>query len=112
VQKVPTFYAIVDKDIYALQTCKDKNTFITASNLFLTKWNKINDQQVKEFIEYFNSQWLVKNSSWYERIALGYPSTNNGLEATNAVIKKSHTMRERLPVGQFLNNILELLITW
>jgi hypothetical protein len=43
---------------------------------------------------------------------LGYPSTNNGLEATNAVIKQSHTMRERLPVGQFFNNILELLITW
>lgn len=99
-------------DIYALQTCKDEDTFVTASKLFVDKWNNVEDQQVTEFMEYFKSQWLLKNSNWYEGIALGYPSTNNGLEATNAVIKKSHTLRERLPVGQFLNNILELLITW
>lgn len=107
-----TKYKDLKQDIYALQTCKDESTFLKASNLFLEKWSGTDDDQVKEFIHYFNSQWLEKNSKWYEGIAVGYPSTNNGLEATNSVIKKEYTLRERLPVGQFLHNILELLVRW
>lgn len=57
-------------------------------------------------------QWLQKNSNWYEGVAIGYSSTNNGLESTNAVIKTEHTLRERLPVGQFLNNVQSLLLKW
>ena len=40
---------------------------------------------------------------------MGYPSTNNGLEVTNAVIKRNHTFRERLPVGQFLVKVLQIV---
>jgi len=40
------------------------------------------------------------------------PSTNNGFEVTNAVIKCEHTLRERAPVVQFLNSLLKLVKKW
>lgn len=38
--------------------------------------------------------------------------TNNGLEATNAWIKREHSLRKRLPVGQFLCKLEDLLAKW
>lgn len=100
-------------DIIELQTCKNKNTFIKATQLFLEKWKSIEGyEQIKIFIKYFNSEWIEKNSNWYEGIAIGYPSTNNGLESISASLKKEHTLREKLPVKQFLNNVVELLSKW
>ena len=65
---------------------------------------------VKKFSEYFDEQWLKKNSKWYEgAAAVKLPSTNNGLEATNRVIKAENTLRERrLPIGQFLNGVTSI----
>ena len=40
------------------------------------------------------------------------PSTNNAIEATNAHIKRQHTLRERLPVGQFLTLLFDILRDW
>lgn len=51
-------------------------------------------------------------SNWFEGAASGYPSTNNGIESTNSIIKKEHTLRDRLPVSQFLNKLNDLLIKW
>ena len=50
--------------------------------------------------------------NWYESAAPGKPSTNNGLEGTNAVIKAEHTLREPLPVGQFLHSEMDVVETW
>ena len=33
-----------------------------------------------------------------------HPTQNNGLESTNLVMKNSHTLRERMMVGLYLNN--------
>jgi len=41
-----------------------------------------------DFLEYFEKNWLLENSCWYEGTAPGLPATNNGVQATNAVIKK------------------------
>jgi len=49
---------------------------------------------------------------WFERAAVDYPSSNNGLEATNGVIKRDHTLQTRLPVGQFLQSGSKLLEKW
>lgn len=65
----------------------------------MEKWKVEDNVRVKECIDYFNSQWLKTNCNWYEGFAEGYPSTNNAIETTNAVIKAEHTLRERLPVG-------------
>ena len=98
----------VKEDIRALQTAQDRQTFTTAADLFLKKWRSAHP----DLVSYIQSQWLNKHREWYEGAAYGYPSTNNGLEATNAWIKKQHTFGERYPVGQFLNNIIELITKW
>ena len=40
------------------------------------------------------------------------PSTNNGLESTNAQIKKSHTFGERMPMNLFLSCMLKMVEEW
>lgn len=49
-------------DIQSLQCCKDEQTFQKATELFLVKWATTDDQHVKDFVDYFNEQWLSKNS--------------------------------------------------
>lgn len=92
------------EDIYTLQSSQNPEIFVKASGLFLKKWKKNPDQKVCDFIEYFEREWIVLLPNWYEGAAVGLPSSNNGVEATNAVIKNEFTLRERLPVGQFLND--------
>lgn len=94
------------RDIHSLQLSTDDETFTTALNLFLKKWRDAGDgnsnQSIKDFLNYFEKTWLGENQFWYEGASDQFPSTNNGLESTNSVIKKEQTLRERLPVGQFL----------
>ena len=80
----------------------------SALQLFLIKWRAVNP----EFVQYSKNQWVKKNSKWYEGTAVQLPSTNNGLEATNMVIKSENTLRARLPVGKFLNGVTALLVKW
>ena len=98
-------------DIHTLQSCRDQATFIEASALFLKKWRTTKDSRVLD-VDYFDKEWQKKYPNWYEGAAENYPSTNNALEATNGVIKKEHTLRERLPVGQFLNCMAEMVKKW
>ena len=63
-------------------------------------------------VTHFCDQWLSKNCNWYEGAALGYPSTNNSIESTNVVVKRKHTFRERLPVGQFSNAMVGIRQKW
>jgi hypothetical protein len=95
-------------DLSALQSAKNSATFRKASDLLLQKWETVNS----EFVEYFQKEWLLKYSLWYKGAAPGYPSTNNGVEATNAVIKRHHTLCERAPIGQFLPQLIELVASW
>ena len=67
---------------------------------------------MKDCVSYFCDHWLLTNNNWYEGIALGTSSTNNGIESTNGVIKRENALRERLPVGQFLNTASNILKKW
>jgi len=49
---------------------------------------------------YFKGQWLDNNEGWYEGHAFRHPSTNNGLESCNRVVKDEDTLRSRLPLGK------------
>ncbi|KAK7601962.1 hypothetical protein V9T40_009403 [Parthenolecanium corni] len=100
------------EDIYLLQTCPNKKTFMQATTLFLQKWREKTDQRILEFIDYFEQEWLIALPNWYEGAAIGIPSTNSGIEATNAAIKKEHILRERLPVGQFLSCTVDMVKQW
>ena len=74
----------------------------------LTKGNR----QVREFVDYFEEQWVRKYPYWFEGAAMKHPSTNNGIESTNAVLKRDYTFHERLPVGQFLNLAADVVQRW
>jgi len=55
---------------------------------------------------------LQRNAKWYEETAPAHPSSNNGLESINGTSKREHTLRERLPGGQFLRKVDGLLRAW
>jgi hypothetical protein len=102
----------IKSDIATLQLAASDEEFNAAAELFLNKWKQrsISFSKMAEFLVYFEKQWLETQRFWYEGAYLNGPSTNNGLEATNAVIKKNHTYRERLPVQQFLTLLVEKLL--
>ena len=59
-----------------------------------------------------NKMWFSTHKTWYEGVAERMPSTNNGLESFNNVIKKEETLRERMPVGQFVSQCLVSASRW
>lgn len=63
------------------------------------------------FLEYFKKRniQLEKYSGRFEGKALGHPSTNNGLESSNRVIKDKATLRERLSLGLFFDRTFNKL---
>lgn len=100
------------RDLTTLQSSQDADTFQKASQLFIKKWKTSRNPRVLDLLNYVEKQWLIKNECWFEGAAVGYPSTNNGLESTNAVIKREFSMRERMPVGQFLKKVVHLVRHW
>ena len=61
---------------------------------------------------YFCDHWWLTNNNWYEGIALGSPSCNDGIESTNGVLKQENTFRDRLLVDHFLNTAANILKKW
>ncbi|CAF1119861.1 unnamed protein product [Brachionus calyciflorus] len=58
-------------------------------------------------------EWISStNQGWFEGLASGYPSTNNALESTNNVIIMIHTLKERVPLSQFLERLKIILNRW
>jgi hypothetical protein len=94
-------------DLDKLQLCHSDDIFKNVLELFLDKW-----AVQKEFVSYFRKQWVDKNNNWYEGSGLLIPSTNNGLESWNRVIKDEHTLRERLPISHFLQHLFNYVSSW
>lgn len=86
-------------DINILQHSPSVEIFTMASDLFMDKWNTTADIQIMAFLNYFSTQYLSINRNWYEGIAAGYPSTNNGLESYNSIVKKTELLRSQLEIG-------------
>lgn len=103
-------YNKVQTDLYQLQVATSTAQFNVAVKCFITKWSQ--DDDVKEFIQFFQEEYVDQRANWYEGAALGYPSTNNALEATNSTIKKEFTFRERLPLKQFIETAEEIVRRW
>ena len=103
----------IREDIFLLQLCPDEDSFHHAAALFLTKWESSDKDGVASFLEYFQGSWLQRNYTWFEGYAPGFPSTNNGLEALNMIIKRQHTFRERHDLGRFLSIVeQDIVLTW
>ncbi|CAF1157053.1 unnamed protein product [Adineta steineri] len=96
------------EDIDALQLAQSEQIFTKASNLFIRKWNR----KEPTFIEYFQKEWLTSHRGWYEGIQQLTPSTNNGLESNNRVIKDENTFRERLSLSRSKILTFEMVQKW
>ena len=90
-------------DIEFIQLLKNEEIFDAAIQLFIKKWKSKKCLFINNFVDYFINEWFKSNKGWFEGFAIGYPSSNNALEATNGKIKSLYTFRERLPVGEFLS---------
>lgn len=113
-EKVPTFLKEISKqaeflaDLQKLQVAKSCEHFQIALQLFMEKWRK----ESVELIDYFEKQWVLKNSNWYEAFASPMASTNNALESTNRTIKDEHTLRERMDLSKFRTTLFDMVASW
>ena len=116
--QTPSVFKAGTCNIYIqLQTSnKITNSYITllAASLFLRKWSTNLKAEVQEFVVYFEGEWLVKHPNWCEGYNYPHrsPSTNNGNEAINAIIKKEDTFGELLPISTFLATACNLVRKW
>ena len=100
-------------DIERLQVMPSPEMFNHAVKLFFDKWSKSNDNNISNFLNHFKAEWIEStNSGWYEGVADSIPSTDNGLESTNAKIKRHHTLGERMSVADYLKNAMEMMYHW
>jgi len=97
------------EDIDQLQLSQSTEIFKRAVSLFIKKWKTKN---AKEFLQYMNKKWLSTHNSWYEGYKHFTPSTNNGLESNNRIIKDEQTIRERVPLSRFSQQALEIVSKW
>ena len=61
---------------------------------------------------YFSRVNLFLLQSRYEDAAFSKPSTNNGYESMNAIIKRTYTLRNKLHLSAFLQKIEQMLKNW
>lgn len=78
--------------------------FDSMAVLFLKKWKK----EESEFCDYFKDTWLGSRKNWFEGASTYSPSHNNHVEGYNQAIKRDVTLRERLPLAQFAEAVLQM----
>lgn len=95
-------------DIDVLQLSQSPEIFDRASKMFLKKY-----EHFKDFVAYFDSEWLQLNRNWFEGASLNFaPSTNNAHESFNRVFKDEKTMRERFPLEMFIAVLMKWISEW
>ena len=93
------------KDLDSLQLSQSPDVFEKASQLFMNKYASYED-----FLSYFIYEWLEEFRNWYEGAAENAPATNNELETFNRYFKEERTLRERLPVAEFIDRLCQWII--
>ena len=100
-------------DISGIQIMPSPATFDHAVKLFFEKWDDYEVSGVQDFLTHFRNEWINSvNHGWYEGMSDKIPSTDNGLEAANGIIKSIHTLRERRSVSQYLVNATDMIRNW
>lgn len=94
-------------DLDQFQLAKSPEIFDHVVGLFIKKWSSY-----PQFTKYFQDEWLNQNRNWYEGAALKSPSTNIALEATNKLIREENMFRERLPLNEFKEVLLNMVSRW
>jgi hypothetical protein len=100
----------IREDISELPLARSEDDFKAAKFLFLKKYKT--EDGLKDFLSYFVREHLDQRDGWFEGRAPGFPSTNNGLEATNSWIKRQGTFRERLSLGLLMQFMYNQIASW
>ena len=117
----------VDAQIHALQLSFSDEVFQRGAALLIQKWS--DDSSMMKFSDYFLDLWITKlltgkarsNATHpinkflfyrYEGSVFTKPSTNNGCESMNAIIKQKYTLRNRLHLSAFLQKVEQMLNDW
>ena len=100
-------------DIFWIQKSQTENVFYRAIELFNEKYKMNENTNITTFLAYFNKQWVEFFPGWYEGF-IGYwaSSTNNGLESLNGRIKKYQTLRNQLPLNEFIESSFKMIKNW
>ena len=98
------------RDLSNIQLSPNAEIFEKLGKLFSQKYLDI-DEFHTTALEHFQN-YFSQTKHWYEGYALGFPSTNNGLEAINAVVKRNHTFGERMPLNCFLDCSKKMIESW
>ncbi|CAF0955815.1 unnamed protein product [Brachionus calyciflorus] len=100
-------------DIKFFQASVSRENFEIVNDFLKSKWSSRNVETMNSLFEHWDKYWLSEyHVGWYEGYARGLPSTNNCLESTNDSIKEEATLRDRLPLRQFVIRMNRLLSDW
>ena len=112
IDRIPNkeYQDILREDIRLLQLAPAQADFQQATTLW---YNWLSGREdLLQFRDYFWQQWMGDLNGWYEGFSSIHPSTNNGLEAINKVLKDSYTLRDRLPLPRFLDTAKTAVEHW
>jgi len=101
-------YDIIE-NIDQLQLSQSSEIFKRAVALFIKKWKSKNEN---EFMAYMTKKWLSIHNSWYEGYNHFTPSTNNGLESDNRILKHEQTLRKQVSLSRFSHQTFEIGGKW
>jgi hypothetical protein len=116
----------IKQDIQFLQLSQNRFIFDKGAGLFLEKYYQIDTEDsdyiylaseaIIDFLQYFDHEWITLHPNWFEGFCspnnVAAPSTNNGTEGTNSVIKDETTLREQLSLGQFHTASFKMMTKW
>ena len=90
---------------YALLRRKWTEEFKSSSSLLTTK--------IRDFFLYFTKQWCLSDVRfWFQGSNPQHALSNNSLEATNHILKKEYTNRERLSIPHLMDKISDQMRNW
>ncbi len=100
----------IQQEIDAIQISPTEAIFKKAISLFKQKYATSEKRMIKELESWwFNDAY----NTWYEGYLIGLPSTSNNIESFHLNGMKAKTkLSQRLPTGQFLNAMLDVMKNW
>jgi hypothetical protein len=93
-------------DILALSCAESPAQSTILRTLFFSKWDIHESAAVKALVNHFRREWCTeRHGNWTHGHIAKYVNCTNGLESTNNVIKNEVTMRQLMPIMNFLLKI-------
>lgn len=92
-------------DLRAVHYLYTPELFAIGMKLFNGKWMTAEAQ----FVRYFNSSFVERNTNWFHGVAHRVPKTNNALESFNGSLKKHQTFWLQKNLSEFKHRALEIV---